>query len=240
MLNGLFAASSTAALRRIGRSPRGRFNELVFLLTTLMAIAPWAYILVLRNRVLHWGATHAETHERLPGDEVVRYPSWESTRAIDIAAPVEAVWPWLAQMGQDKAGLYSYEWLENLAGLEFHNADRIIPEWGLVNVGDFVRLAPSQDTLVVERVEPTRSLVWRVLNPRTHQPGDLAHGAAAFDATWAFVLRPIDATHARLIQRFRFGCRPLALVLLYTALIEIPHFVMERRMLLGIRERAER
>jgi hypothetical protein len=182
--------------------------------------------------VLHWGATPEEVSDDLPGDEIVPRPSWQSTRAIDIAAPVEQVWPWLAQMGEDRGGLYSYDWLENLAGLEFHSADRIVPEWQTVQVGGRVRFAPRQDTMVVAQVESGHCLVWRVLNPSTHRPAN---------ATWAFLIRPIDTTHTRLIQRFRFGVGPRLLgMIFYAALMEIPHFVMERKMLLGIRARAER
>jgi hypothetical protein len=225
-------ASTLAAIAGIARRPGSRVGRLMWLAATCLAGAPWAYLAAVRPWVLHWGATRFEVEEALPGDDIVARPSWQSTRAIDIAAPVEHVWPWLAQMGQDRGGLYSYDWLENLAGLEFHSADRIVPEWQTVQVGGIVRFAPQQDTLVVTQVEPNHCLVWRVLNPSTHQPAD---------ATWAFVIRPIDATHTRLIQRFRFGVGPRWLGrLFYTALMEIPHFVMERKMLLGIRARAER
>ena len=93
-------------------------------------------------------------------------------------------------MGQDRGGLYSYDWLGNLAGLEFHSADRIVSEWQNVQVGGLVRFAPKQDTLVVMQVQPNHCLVWRVLNPSTHEPTD---------ATWAFVITSIDATHTRLM-----------------------------------------
>src|SRR5207248_11085548 len=112
-------------------------------------------------------------------------------------------------------------WLENLAGLEFHSADRIVPEWQHVQVADIVRFAPKQDTLVVSRVEPNRYMVWRVLNPSTHKVADAGSGAVWVDATWAFVLHQVDAQHCRLIQRFRFGVRPRVLGVLYTALMEI-------------------
>ncbi len=131
--------------------------------------------------VLYWGATRDEVGNELPGDEIVSRRSWQSTRAIDIAAPVEQVLPWLAQMGEDRGGRYSYDWLENLAGLDFHSADRIAPEWQTVQVGGIVRFAPQQDTMVITQVEPNHCLVWRILNPSTHQPAD---------ATWAFVTRP--------------------------------------------------
>jgi hypothetical protein len=201
------------------------------------------YLFAIRPWVLHWGAQPDEVTRVLPGDDLVPQPVWASTRALTIAAPSEAVWPWLAQMGQDRAGLYSYEWLENLAGLDFHNADRIHPEWQDIAPGDIVRLAPQQDTLMVAMVEPNYALVWRLLDPGTHQPPspDRAPGGFFVDATWAFVLEPHGPDRTRLIQRFRFGGRPRSLLGLgYTLLIELPHFVMERRMMLGIRSRAER
>jgi hypothetical protein len=134
-------------------------------------------------------------------------------------------------MGQDRGGLYSYEWLENLAGLEFRNADRIHPEWQHVAVGDIVRFAPGEETLRVAHVDPGQALVWQMLDPRSHEPTS---------ATWAFVLIPDGVEHTRLVQRFRFGGEPRWLMgLAYTLAIEVPHFVMERKMLLGIRDRAE-
>jgi len=232
LLIGLLKASTLAAIAGFVRRPRSRLDRLIWPAATFLAGAPWAYLAAVRPWVLHWGATRKEVRDELPGDEILTRPSWQSTRAIDIAAPVEKVWPWLAQMGEDRGGLYSYDWLENLAGLQFHSVDRIVPEWQIVQVGGIVRFAPQQDTMIVTQVEPNNCLVWRVLNPSTHEP---------VDATWAFVIRPIDATHTRLIQRFRFGAGPrLFGTIFYTALIEIPHFVMERKMLLGIRARAER
>ena len=232
LLIALLTASTLAAIAGFLRPSQRRPARLIWPAATFLAGAPWGYLATLRQWVLRWGATRDEAREELPGDEVVRRPSWQSTRAIDIAAPVEQVWPWLAQMGEDRGGLYSYEWLENLAGLEFHNADRIVPEWQDVKVGDIVRFAPKQDTLVVTQVKPNHLLVWRILNPSTHEP---------LEATWAFVIRPVDAVHTRLIQRFRFGAAPGLLgAIFYTALMEIPHFVMERKMMLGIRARAER
>jgi hypothetical protein len=263
------------------RCPGGASN----VIPLLGAALPWIYALGRHRWVLSWGARPEETRRRLPGDAVVPDPVWSSTRAITIGAPVEAVWPWLAQMGQDRGGLYSYDWLENLAGLAIHSADRIHPEWQDVQVGDIVPFAPNQDTMVVTYVELNRALVWRILTPtppQTDNPagagssaGRKAHGGPgglddviaapgsqpreadsvaeersgqtsgpggrAPDATWAFILEPEGADRTRLIQRFRFGGQPrLALAVAYGLAIELPHFIMERRMLLGIRDRAER
>jgi len=240
LIVGLTAACTFATIRRlVNRSPgRGRTVGQ----SALGAVAPWVYLFAIRPRVLHWGAHPDEVTRVLPGDELVPQPVWASTRALTIAAPREAVWPWLAQMGQDRAGLYSYERLENLAGLDFHNADRIHPEWQDIAPGDLVRFAPRQDTLMVVLVEPNHALVWRMLDPGTHQTlsPDRAQDGSFVDATWAFVLEPHGLGRTRLIQRFRFDGRPRSLLGLgYTLLIELPHFIMERRMMLGIRSRAE-
>ena len=83
----------------------------------------------LRNWVLTWGATAEEVAGRLPGDEFLEPADIVATRAIEIHAPPSAIWPWLVQMGPGRAGAYTYDWIENLFGLDMHSADRIVPEW---------------------------------------------------------------------------------------------------------------
>ncbi|HPF82309.1 MAG TPA: hypothetical protein PKU75_15395, partial [Tetrasphaera australiensis] len=102
-------------------------------------------------------ATTDETNSLLPGDELVDRPTIVATRGIDIAAPPEAVWPWVAQLGQERGGFYTYAWLENLVGCRMVNADRINPQWQDVAVGDIVRLHPDLG-LRVAVVEPGRTL----------------------------------------------------------------------------------
>lgn len=164
-----------------------------------------------------WGATRDEARRSLPGDELVADAGLRITRAVTIDAPVDAVWPWLAQIGQDRGGFYSYEWLENLAGCRMRNAERIHPEWQHRDVGDTVKLHPLTG-LKVARVEPGRLF--------------------AFEGGWFFVLEPIDDHHTRLFARGRSprGWPSLS----YALFIELPHFIMERKMLLGIKARAER
>jgi hypothetical protein len=164
-----------------------------------------------------WGATDGELEAPLPGDDLVPDPAGRPTRAVTIDAPVEDVWPWLAQIGQDRGGFYSYEWLENLAGCRMANADRIHPEWQHRDVGETVRLHPATG-LKVQLFEPGRAL--------------------ALEGWGAFVVRDAGEGRTRLIARNQ---RPQGLAgAAYAALLELPHFVMERRMLLGIKERAER
>jgi hypothetical protein len=92
---------------------------------------------LLRPSYSRWGATDEEVRRSLPGDELVPTPRAQSTWAVTIEAPPERVWPWLVQMGQDRAGFYTYEWFENgLLRLNIHNVDRIVPEWQNITVGD--------------------------------------------------------------------------------------------------------
>src|SRR3954469_17732354 len=163
-----------------------------------------AYAAVGRPLMLHWGATCADLRKPLPGDELVPGHVVQSTRAVTIDAPVEAVWPWLAQIGQDRAGFYSYEGLENLAGCDLHNAGEIHPEWQRRAPGETVFLHRRYG-LPVARFQPGRAL--------------------GLDGWGAFVLEPLGPDRTRLIARSRTarGWAGVAGALL----IEIPHFVME-------------
>jgi len=101
-----------------------------------VAIVAWRKVFTPWQR--NWGATEEEAAMALPGDTLTPPPVDQCTRAITIAAPPEAVWPWLVQMGADRGGFYSYAWLENLFGLDIHNADGIVDEWQQLAVGDWV------------------------------------------------------------------------------------------------------
>ena len=219
LLLDLFMLTGTLALI-IGRIMRPREGSARVLrpLAILGAVLPWAYALVVRPWHLRWGATDEEASKPLPGDELVSNPAIQSTRAITVDAPVEEVWPWLAQIGQDRGGFYSYEWLENLAGCRMHNADRIHPEWQHREVGERVFLHPAVG-LEVKAFEPGRAIVLEGWGP--------------------FVVEPIDEKSTRVILRSRVP-RRIGVLLYYLLTIEIPHFIMERRMLKGIKERTER
>jgi hypothetical protein len=173
-----------------------------------------AYARFARPWILHWGAAPGEGMRPLPGSKAPPGP----VRAVTIDAPVETVWPWLAQIGQDRGGFYSYEWLENLAGCRMQNADRIHSEWQHRDLGDTVRLHPAYG-LPVAYFEPNRAIELERWGSFEVQPTNGGQGT-------------------RLIARNR-ASRGLAEVL-YTMLLEVPHFVMERKMLLGIKARAER
>ena len=114
----------------------------------------------MRRPILTWGATAAEAGARLPGDELLEDADGVATRAIAIDAPAGAVWPWLAQMGPSpRGGAYTYDWIENLLGLDMHSVDRVLPEFQHPQVGDTIGFGANRMRL--ERVEPERVLAWR-------------------------------------------------------------------------------
>jgi hypothetical protein len=179
------------------------------------------YRLFLRRPVMTWGATPEEASSRLPGDELLEHADGVSTRAIDIEAPASAVWPWLAQMGPSpRGGAYTYDWIENLLRLNMHSVDRVLPGFQNPAPGDTIELGANRMRL--ERVEPQRVLAWR------SEDGNWV---------WAFVLRQRNGT-TRLISRNRFRLPTLA-ARIGMLPMEPGSLVMERKMLLGIKERAE-
>src|SRR5437764_1038316 len=118
------------------------------------------YLAWWRRAILSWGATGGEAASRLAGDELLGDADGQSTRAIDIEAPASAVWPWLAQMGPaPRGGAYTYDWVENLLGLNMHSVDRVLPEFQDPQIGGTIALGNNHMRL--ERVEPERVLAWR-------------------------------------------------------------------------------
>ncbi|HKX69079.1 MAG TPA: SRPBCC family protein, partial [Intrasporangium sp.] len=158
-----------------------------------------------------------------------------ATRAITIDAPPDAVWPWVAQLGQGRGGLYSHDWLENLAGCDIHSVDRIVPELQTVDVGDEVRLHP-QVALTVWSVEPGSHLVLRP-GPVGRQGGGL--DGAPFDYTWAFVLRRHPGRRTRLLVRERYALLRPSAVAIVEPLAVVSAF-MGIKQLRGIRDRSAR
>src|SRR3990172_567495 len=190
------------------------------------------YALVVRPWYLRWGATDREVSEPLLGDDVVPRPAFQSTRAVEINAGAGEVWPWLVQIGYGRGGFYSYDWLENVtvtltgARPHYRSVDVIMPELQHLKVGDFIPSAPPD--LFGGRL--ARYAGWRVaaLEPSR---------ALVLQGWGAFVLEPTDRGTIRLIARSRGGGN-LAARLVNLAW-ELPHFIMERKMLLGIKRRAE-
>jgi hypothetical protein len=175
---------------------------------------------------LTWGATAEEVDAELPGDDLLMETSVITTRAVSIDAPPEAVWPWLAQMGSGRGGLYTYDWIENLLGLHMHSVDVVLPEFQTVKMGDFQTLGQKGPTLRIAICEQSQHLVLR---------SDDGHWV------WGFILQR-EGTGTRLLSRNRIALPGASRGMrwFYRFVIEPGSLIMERKMLLGIKERAER
>jgi hypothetical protein len=189
------------------------------------------YVLWARSRQLRWGASEDDASGPLPGDELIPRPDLSATRAIAVNASADRVWPWIAQLGQGRGGFYSYDFLENLVGCDIHSAERIVPDWQDVLVGDEVKLAPEV-ALGVAVLEPARALVLRGGVPKGETP-------PPYDFSWAFVLREQADGQTRLLVRERYGYTSWRAPLLVEP-VQVVSFLMTQKMLRGIRDRAER
>lgn len=204
----------------------------------------------LRGRRSHWGIDARSAARRSPGDELVPQPLWSWTHGVEVDAPATDVWPWVAQIGADRGGFYSYQWLENLLGCQVRNAETIHPEWA-ARPGGELRLHPSAPALRIVSVDPGRSLV-AYMPP---VPGMRDAGAGSGEpaspvepngrwmtASWLFLVEPTSPGRCRVISRYRCDTSASLLSRLQfgPAIIEPISFAMDRRMLLGIKQRAER
>src|SRR4051812_13889578 len=180
------------------------------------------YSRLLRRRILTWGATEAEAGSRLPGDELLEDADGVSTRAVWIDAPATAVWPWVAQMGPEpRGGAYTYDWIENLLGLGMHSVDHVLPEYQHPQIGDTITLGSNR--MRIELVDLEHALAWR------SDDGNWV---------WTFVVEERDG-RTRLISRNRFRL-PKLLARIGMLPMEPGSLVMERKMLLGMKQRGER
>jgi hypothetical protein len=203
------------------RTPRMLWSRSGLMLGSLGAAAI-VYRLLLRRPILNWGATNAEANGRLPGDELLEEADGVATRAITIDAPASAVWPWIAQMGPvPRGGAYTYDWIENLLGLNMHSSDRVLSDYQHPQVGD--TLGYGRNGMRFERVEPLRVLAIR---------------SADENWVWSFILDERDEK-TRLISRNRFRLPSLTAKIAMIPM-EPGSLIMERKMLYGIKQRAER
>jgi hypothetical protein len=174
----------------------------------------------------HWGAGIDDVEREMPGDDLIEDPEVITTRAIEISANPQEIFPWLVQMGQGRGGVYSYDWIERMLGIDMHNADRVVPELQHLEEGEFLPLGNEGGGFIVKHLETDRSLV-------------LAHTDGNW--TWDFGIYPIDDVHSKLVSRNRISMKDAGLGFrLYLKLIDPGAFVMERKMLIGIKERVER
>jgi hypothetical protein len=179
-----------------------------------------------RRWYLTWGATDVEAARTMPGDELLPRPDMLSTRAVTIDAPPSAVWPWLVQMGTGRGGAYTYDWIENLFGLGMHSADRILPQFQHLAVGDVLPVGPGGPGMRVAVCDAERALAFRSADGRW---------------VWIFSLYP-TAAGTRLVSRNRISTPNASRLAgaVNRIVMEPGSLIMERKMLLGIKKRAER
>lgn len=211
-----------------------KLKQAIIGFSALGAGALGAYFGVVRPWHLRWGATDEEIQMTLPGDEVKPDAEIQVTHAVTINAPPSEIWKWIVQIGQGRGGFFSYDCIENAFGLEIHNVDKIKPELQNLKVGDFVRSAHENwlggkykdlTGWFVVRLEANRALVLR---------DEIERGS------WSFILNPISENQTRLIARARGG-KPqnFSLKLFHLSFFEPAHFIMERKMLLTLKQLAE-
>ena len=210
-------------------------------LAALAVGAAGTYWYVVRPWHRTWGTKPEEATRTLPGDELLPNPKYEATHAITIFAPVERVWPWIVQMGTGRAGFYSYDFIENSMGLDIHSASLIRPELQDLKAGDIFPLGPNNFGPRVDILEPNRVMVLHGDSRSDQNPTVPGIKPGEYLAVlWTFFVEPIDAQTTRLIERFRLDYSSGTMNdVMYRGFLEPGSFVMERKMLLGIKQRAE-
>jgi hypothetical protein len=198
----------------------------------------------LNNRRRKWGATEAEIQRDYPGDDLVKNTKGEYLHAITINVPAAEIWPWLVQIGQDRGGFYSYELLENIIGCKILNADKIVPEYQYLKAGDTIPMHPSMGCpYVVVSMEPERYLILlqkadMAVN-KTLEPDDKLPKKYV-NMSWLFFLDEQDDGTTRLISRSRNDWNDSFGNTIFYGIFGVPTTEMDRKMLKGIKKRAEK
>jgi hypothetical protein len=194
----------------------------IALLVQALAIRPW---------YLRWGATDGEVERTMPGDDLVRDSPHVRNRPVTNAVTINArptdIWPWLVQMGHGRGGLYSYDWIDRLMGvLERDSTWEVLPQYQHLQVGDEIPMGGGPGW-PVQAIEPNRSLVLDIPAPGTQ-------------VVWSYGLYELDEAHTRLVLRITY-CTSInrLLGILLLQVIDPGSFLMTRKQLLGIKQRAE-
>jgi len=190
-----------------------------------------------------WGSTEEELHRELPGDELIGTVKGWYNHAITINTVPADVWPWIVQLGQNKGGFYSYELLENIVGSKIHNADRIVLEFQDTVVGDKVMMTPKAAPYIVAAINPGKAFILRLrVNLQTNETVDVTEPLPQKyqDGSWLFYLKETPEGNTRLITRSRNDWNQSKMNTFFYDLFGIISIAMDRKMLKGIRKRAEK
>ena len=196
---------------------------LIFIIILSVGLLYWFPVRHWFNR---WGTTSDEVISVMPGDKVIANPTNSAMQAVTVATAPEKVWPWLVQMGYQRGGLYSYDWLDRLFGfLDRPSANRVLPQFQHLSAGDKIAWGHGE-YLTVNAIEDYKSLV-------------LDYHGHGMEWVWQFVLYPLDANHTRLVTRGIERTPKSFIWRLGMMFMEPAAFIMTRRMLLGVKQRAE-
>lgn len=192
---------------------------------------------VLRYFLQNMGATQEERDKEWPGDALHEHIDHASTRAIDIDAAPEQIWPWIVQIGRDKAGFYSYELVENLAGFRVTNREVVLPQYQTLREGEYVSLHPSGEGVYVGMVKPYEYLVFRTWESESW----IEEKRPTSKGTWSLYIVKAGERKSRLIIRScKESLRPDFVQVILTLLFMDPvDFVMETKMMRTIKRLAE-
>jgi hypothetical protein len=198
---------------------------LMFLVILTLTLLYWFPI---RRWFARWGSTSNDLTRVMTGDSFILNPTHSATHAVTVDAPPDDIWPWLVQMGYRRGGLYSYDWLDRLFGiLDRPSANRVFPEFQHLEVGDKILLgAGEKQKLTVAALEPHRALV-------------LSYKEHGFEWVWQFGLYPLENNQTRLVTRGTERFSNSVGAWLFMRVMEPAAFIMTRRMLLGVKQRAE-
>lgn len=197
----------------------------IFILIVIFSLGLF-YWFPVRHWFNGWGTTPEEIKRVMPGDKVIANPTNSAMQAVTVNAPPENIWPWLVQMGYQRGGLYSYDWLDRLFGfLDRPSSKQVLPQFQHLAVGDKIPWGHGE-YLSVASIYPSQSLV-------------LDYKGRGMEWVWQFVLSPIDDKHTRLVTRGTEYFPNTFVWRLGLLFMEPASFIMTRRMLLGVKKRAE-
>lgn len=194
----------------------------IFVIASILLVLAVFYLAIFRPWQLRWGATDEEVKRSMPGDNIVDKPSFNATRAVTINAPAENIYPWIVQMGVNRAGWYSYDLLDNLAR---PSAEVILPKHQNIQVGDLIPMSPDgKQGIWVKDFRTTEWMLW---------------WDKIGDTSWVWVIYSEGKSYSRLVTRVRVKYRWFSPAILFNLIIEFFDILMMRKCMLGIKRRAE-
>ena len=194
-----------------------------FVVVFIFIVLVLVYFALIRPWQLRWGATDDEVKRIMSGDDIVREPSFNATRAVTIHASAKNIYPWIVQMGVTRAGWYSYDLLDNLGR---PSAENILTEYQTIQVGDVIPMSPDgKQGMRVKDFSKNKWMLW---------------WDGKGDSSWVWDIQPEGEADFRLVTRVRVKYRLLSPAIAFNLLVEFFDIIMMRKCMLGIKRRAEK